>query len=70
MSNQQSPSKFEQMRSRRHMLNNLGPKPASKRDSNLIGGNQPVKAKPTSKLPPKPEGGLTNVNNSGSTFAK
>lgn len=44
MSNTQEPSKFEQMRSRRHMLNNLGNKPASNRnDISLIGGSKPVK---------------------------
>lgn len=50
MSKPEEKSKFEQMRSRRHMLNNLGPKPTSKRDSNLIGGiAKPVKAKPIEK---------------------
>lgn len=40
------------MRSRRHMLNNIGNKPTSNhRDSNLIGGGKPVKAQ---QLPPKP----------------
>ena len=52
----QNNSKFEEMRSRRHMLNNLAAKPASKRDSNLIGGNNQNKkaisnTKKTSKQP-------------------
>ena len=51
MSKEQANSKFEQIRSRRHMLNNLKAKPESKRDANLIGGRKAAKAKPI----PKPE---------------
>jgi hypothetical protein len=68
MSKPEGESKFEQMRSRRHMLNNLGPKPASKRDSNLIGGiSKPVKAKQIEK---NESNGNREVAKQPSTLAK
>jgi hypothetical protein len=50
MSKPEGSSKFEQMRSRRHMLNKLPDKPVSKKDVGLIGGMKANKEKPVYKL--------------------
>lgn len=63
-------SKFEQMRSRRHMLNNIGTKPASKRDSNLIGGGKPIKPQTVIPKEAKGKSELTPIGNTSSAFAK
>lgn len=75
MSKPEGESKFEQMRSRRHMLNNLGDnnKSPSKHDASLIGGTKPVKAtKPISISKPekKPKSDLKPINSNSSAFAK
>lgn len=63
-------SKFEQMRSRRHMLNNVGAKPVSKRDSHLIGGVKPVKPPVGAPKEIKGKTDLTPIDNNSSAFAK
>lgn len=67
MSKPEPDSKFEQMRSRRHMLSNLPAKPTSKRDSNLIGGGNSIKRNPQKGRSVKPQKGGNIINTLFST---
>lgn len=71
MASQDQTSKFEQMRSRRHMLNELGPKPAaSNSDQGLIAASKPPIKKSVSRQAVKATADLTPIQKKPTTFSK
>lgn len=66
MSKEGGNSKFEQIRSRRHMLNQIPTKQSSKKDSNLIGGGNPIKSKRIKQ--PQITQNKLHLNNTSSAF--